>query len=82
MSSRILALLVLVIFPGAAFTGISAFYLFPEWVVLGNSYQNYQRLAQTPIASVRDLDVAHAAEPGIASIALPKGLVFYWVESS
>jgi hypothetical protein len=62
MSSRVLTLLVLVVFPGAAFTGISAFYLFPEWVVLDKSYQNYQRLAQMPTSSLRDLSVAQAAE--------------------
>ncbi len=62
MNSRVLALLVLVVLPGALFTAISAYYLVPEWVVLGKSYQNYQTLAQSPTASVRDLSVAQAAE--------------------
>ena len=62
MNSRVLALLILIVLPGAVFTGISTYYLFPEWVVLDNSYQNYQKLAQTPTASVRDLSVAQAAE--------------------
>ncbi len=62
MSSRVFSLLVLVVLPGAMFTGISAFYLFPEWVVLGKSHQNYQRLAQMPTSSLRDLNVAQAAE--------------------
>ncbi|MBW4582655.1 MAG: hypothetical protein KME42_24050 [Tildeniella nuda ZEHNDER 1965/U140] len=62
MSSRILALLILVVLPGVAFTGISTYYLFPEWVVLGKSAQNYQKLAQVPTSSVRDLNVAQAAE--------------------
>ena len=62
MSSRVFALLVLVVLPGAMFIGVSAYYLFPEWVVLGNSYQNYQTLAQRSTTSVRDLNVAQAAE--------------------
>jgi hypothetical protein len=62
MNSRILVLLLLVVLPGSSFTGISTYYLFPEWVVLDNSYQNYQRLAQVPTSSVRDLSVAQAAE--------------------
>ena len=62
MNSRVLALLILVVLPGAAFTGISTYYLFPEWVVLDNSYRHYQKLAQTPTTSVRDLSVAQAAE--------------------
>lgn len=62
MSSRVLALLILVVLPGAVFTGISTYYLFPEWVVLDNSYQNYQKLAQVPTSSVRELNVAQAAE--------------------
>ena len=62
MSSRVFALLGLVVLPGAMFTGVSAYYLFPESVVLGNSYQNDQRLTQRSTASVRDLNVAQAAE--------------------
>lgn len=62
MNSRVLTLLLLVIFPGIVFTGISTYYLFPEWVVLDNSYQHYQKLAQVPTSSVRDLSVAQAAE--------------------
>lgn len=62
MNSHFLALLILVVLPGATFTGVSTYYLFPEWVVLDNSYQNYQRLAKVPTSSVRDLSVAQAAE--------------------
>ncbi|PSB32173.1 hypothetical protein [Stenomitos frigidus] len=62
MSRRILTLLVLVVLPGAVLTAISTYYLFPEWVVLDKSYQNYQKLAQVPTSSVRDLNVAQAAE--------------------
>ena len=62
MGSRLLALLILVVLPGAVLTGISTYYLFPEWGVLDNSYRNYQKLAQTSTSSVRDLSVAEAAE--------------------
>ena len=41
---------------------ISTYYLFPEWDTLGHSYQNVQKLAQTPTASARDLSIAQAAE--------------------
>lgn len=62
MSTRVLALLILVVLPGTAFMGISTYYLFPEWVALDKSYQNYQRLAQVPTSLIRDLDTAQAAE--------------------
>ncbi len=62
MNIRVLALLVLVVLPGTMFMGISTYYLFPEWITLGNSYQNYQKLAQNPAVSVRALSVAQAAE--------------------
>ncbi|HEY9654166.1 MAG TPA: hypothetical protein V6C50_01625 [Crinalium sp.] len=62
MSSRVLALLVLVVLLGAMSTAVSTYSLFPEWVVLGTSYQNDQTLAQRSTASVRDLNVAQAAE--------------------
>jgi len=62
MGSRVLVLLALVVLPGAAFMGISTYDLFPEWDTLGKSVQNYQKLAQAPGSSVRDLSVAQAAE--------------------
>lgn len=61
MNLRVLVLLVLVVFPGATFLGISSFYLIPEWAVLTESYQNYQILS-TSGASERDLAIAQAAE--------------------
>ncbi|XHX76769.1 MAG: hypothetical protein RBJ76_20360 [Stenomitos frigidus ULC029] len=57
MSSRVLALLVLVVRSAALFTGVSTDHLFLEWVVLGTSYQNDQTLAQRSTASVRNLNV-------------------------
>lgn len=60
MSSRVLALLVLVVLPGTMF--ISTYHLFPEWVVLGTSYQNDQTLAQRSTAFGRDFNAAYAAE--------------------
>ncbi|HEY9894644.1 MAG TPA: hypothetical protein V6D34_04405 [Candidatus Sericytochromatia bacterium] len=57
-----LTLLVLVVLLGAMFTAVSTDYLFPEWVVLGTSYQNDQTLAQRTTTSVRDVNVAQAAE--------------------
>ena len=57
-----LTLLVLVVLLGAMFTAVSTDYLFSEWVVLGTSYQNDQTLAQRTTTSVRDVNVAQAAE--------------------
>ncbi len=62
MGSRVLVLLALVVLPGAAFMGVSTYYLFPEWDTLGKSVQNDQKLAQAPASSVRALSVAQAAE--------------------
>ncbi|MBD2077666.1 hypothetical protein H6F86_28035 [Phormidium sp. FACHB-592] len=62
MSSRVLALLVLVVLPGAIFTAVSTYHLFPEWVVLDTSYQDDQTLAQRSTASMGDFNVAQVAE--------------------
>ncbi|MBF2028030.1 MAG: hypothetical protein IGS48_14905 [Oscillatoriales cyanobacterium C42_A2020_001] len=62
MKLRILALLTLVVLPGIAAMGISTYYLFPEWVALAASHRNYQKLAQVPTTSARDLSVAQSAE--------------------
>lgn len=62
MGIRALVLLGLVVLPGAALTGISGYYLFPEWAILTKSYQNVQTLAQAPTASARDFSLAQAAE--------------------
>ncbi|MBI4784823.1 MAG: hypothetical protein HY785_26455 [Oscillatoriophycideae cyanobacterium NC_groundwater_1537_Pr4_S-0.65um_50_18] len=48
--------------PGAALGGSSAFYLFPDWSALSASHQNYQKLAQDPNSTLRDLAIAEAAE--------------------
>lgn len=61
MNLRVLALLGLVILPGAAFMGISGFYLMPEWATLTASHQNYQTLAASG-ASEQELSIAQAAE--------------------
>jgi hypothetical protein len=62
MNGRLWALLLLVVLPGAAFMGGSAYFLFPDWTRLTASYQNYQKLAASPGATLRDLAVAEAAE--------------------
>jgi hypothetical protein len=62
MSKQVLTLLLLVVLPEVATSGISAAYLFPEWTVLTASYQQYEKLATSPTVSLRDLDIAHAAE--------------------
>ncbi|MDJ0736242.1 MAG: hypothetical protein QNJ47_19625 [Nostocaceae cyanobacterium] len=59
---RSLILLVFIILPGLAFTGISTYYLFPEWAALDAAYQNYQRVAKSPSVNVSELLVAQAAE--------------------
>lgn len=61
MNLRVLALLSLVVLPGAAFMGISGFYLMPEWATLTASHQNYQALAASGAAE-RELTIAQAAE--------------------
>jgi hypothetical protein len=62
MNGRLWALLLLVILPGVAFMGSSAYFLFPDWARLTASYQNYQKLAASPDATLRDLSIAQAAE--------------------
>lgn len=61
MNVRVLALLILVVLPGAVFTSISSFYPVPEWATLTASHQPYQALA-TSGASQRKLTIAQAAE--------------------
>lgn len=61
MNVHVLALLILVVLPGAIFTGISSFYLVPEWATLTASHQQYQALAISG-ASERELTIAQAAE--------------------
>jgi hypothetical protein len=62
MKARVWTLLLLVVLPGAAFSGSSAYFLFPDWAMLTVSHQNYQKLAASPTSSLRDLAIAEAAE--------------------
>lgn len=55
-------LLIGVVFPGLLMTGISAYFLFPEWAALSASHENYQRLAQSGTATLPELEIAQAAE--------------------
>jgi hypothetical protein len=62
MKMRSLVLFVFVVLPGVAFSGVSIYYLLPEWAVLDAAYKNYQQVAKSPSATMRDLLVAEAAE--------------------
>jgi hypothetical protein len=62
MDRRILSLLLLVILPGIAFSGGSAYYLFPDWSALSASANEYRRLANSPTSTIRELAIAEAAE--------------------
>lgn len=62
MKASVWTLLLLVVLPGAAFSGSSAYFLFPDWAMLTVSHQNYQKLAASPNSSLRDLAIAEAAE--------------------
>jgi hypothetical protein len=55
-------LLLLVVLPGIALGSSSAYYLFPDWAALDASHRNYQKLAQDPNSTLRDLAIAEAAE--------------------
>lgn len=62
MKANVWTLLLLVVLPGAALSGISTYFLFPDWAMLTASHQNYQKLAASPTSTVRDLAIAEAAE--------------------
>ncbi|MBW4622077.1 MAG: hypothetical protein KME17_22330 [Cyanosarcina radialis HA8281-LM2] len=62
MKPRYLVLLVLVVLPGIATTGICVYYLFPEWAALDASYQRHERVAKSPTREIEDLAIAQAAE--------------------
>jgi hypothetical protein len=62
MSLRLWILLLLVVLPGISLSSSSAYYLFPDWAALDASYRNYQKLAASPNATLRDLAIAEAAE--------------------
>ncbi|BAZ67320.1 MAG: hypothetical protein KME28_28015 [Pelatocladus maniniholoensis HA4357-MV3] len=59
---RSLVLFVFVVLPGVAFSSISVYYLFPEWVTLDAVHKNYQQVVKSPSVKVSDLLVAEAAE--------------------
>ena len=62
MNKRQVILLLLVVLPGFAASAISAYYLLPEWVALEAAYQYYQKVAQSPSSTMRDLSIAQAGE--------------------
>jgi hypothetical protein len=61
MNKRSLILWLLVVLPGTAASGISIYYLIPEWAVLDASYKHYQQVAKSS-STVNDLLIAEAAE--------------------
>jgi hypothetical protein len=58
---RVWALLLLVVLPGAGFSGISAFWLFRDWTALTASNQNFVQVAAAN-STQTDLMIAAAAE--------------------
>ncbi len=62
MGIRSLALLLLVILPGLASSGVSAYYLLPDWIALTASAKQYRQLAASPTSTLKDLAIAEAAE--------------------
>ncbi|ERT06904.1 hypothetical protein M595_3185 [Lyngbya aestuarii BL J] len=59
---RQLSLLLLVILPGLTVTSVSLYYLFPEWIALEVSHQNFQRVAENPASTLTEVYIAQAAE--------------------
>lgn len=59
---RRLFLLLLVILPGFTVTSVSLYYLFPEWIALEASHQNFQQVAENPTSTLTDVYIAQAAE--------------------
>lgn len=51
-----------VIIPGFLLTAISAYFLFPEWMALTASHEQYQRLANSDTTTIKELEIAQAAE--------------------
>ena len=62
MGLRVWALLLFAVLPGAFFTGISAYTLFPDWAQLQASQKRYAELANRPAVTATDLMIAEAAE--------------------
>lgn len=59
---RRLSLLLFVILPGLTVTSVSLFYMFPEWIALEASHQNFKQVAQNPASSLTEVYIAQAAE--------------------
>lgn len=59
---RRLSLLLLVILPGLTVTSVSLYYLFPEWIALEASHQNFQQVADNPTSTLTEVYIAQAAE--------------------
>lgn len=62
MTGRVVALGLGVILPGLFFTGISTYYLFPEWAALDASHRQFSQLARQPSSTLNQLLVAQSAE--------------------
>ena len=62
MNIRVLVLLLTVVIPGFAATSISTYYLFTEWSELDASRRSYDKVAQSPSATIQQLSIAQAAE--------------------
>lgn len=62
MKMRSLVLLLLVALPGIVASSLNIYYLIPEWAVLDASYKYYQKVANSPSLTMRDLFVAEAAQ--------------------
>jgi|GEM_PF-5300464 hypothetical protein len=78
MNLRVWALLLFAVLPGAAFAGMSAYWLFPDWVQLQESHSRYTELANRPVVSATDLMIAEAAENRHRINCLLRALVFCW----
>ncbi|NJO93435.1 MAG: hypothetical protein HC820_02010 [Hydrococcus sp. RM1_1_31] len=59
---RVFILLFLIVLPGISITGLSAYYLFPEWNALTKSHERFEKLSQSSSATMTDLFIAQAAE--------------------
>ncbi len=55
-------LLIGVVLPGLSLTAISTYFLFPEWTALTASHEKYQRLANSETSTLKELEIAQAAE--------------------
>jgi hypothetical protein len=60
-SIKLMALLLTSVLPGLGAMGLSTYYLFPDWIQLEHSRQQYQALAVQG-QGLRELSIAQAAE--------------------